>query len=77
MRCPCLVISDGFHCSATDAYYIPSAFELDEYCRSSRYRMCPFYQIQKKGRHFPQSGSRFGVRRAHLYPAREDTAKRF
>ncbi len=44
MDCPYLKLSDTIYCLATDAAYIPSSFELKEYCRSSRNRMCPFYR---------------------------------
>ncbi len=30
-------------CTAGQTSYLPSEFELQEYCRSDRYRLCPFY----------------------------------
>ncbi len=30
-------------CSAGQQSYLPSAFELQEYCSAERYRLCPFY----------------------------------
>ncbi|MBI5204014.1 MAG: hypothetical protein HZA11_03760 [Nitrospirae bacterium] len=30
-------------CIAAEKPYGPSLFELEEYCRSDRYKRCPFY----------------------------------
>ena len=30
-------------CRATKEVYVPSGFELEEYCRSIRHKVCPFY----------------------------------
>jgi hypothetical protein len=30
-------------CNAGPRAYMPSDFEMREYCRSSRYKICPFY----------------------------------
>ncbi len=30
-------------CNAGSRTYMPSDFEMSEYCRSSRYKICPFY----------------------------------
>ena len=43
MRC---LFLDGRHapnCSAGTKIYAPSSFELQEYCRSDRHKVCPFY----------------------------------
>ncbi|GBE02858.1 hypothetical protein BMS3Bbin06_00056 [bacterium BMS3Bbin06] len=43
MRCPflrdCIVSS----CRAGDTPYIPSLFQLQEYCKNKDHRKCPFY----------------------------------
>jgi len=31
-------------CTAVKESYIPSMFELDEYCRQDRHKMCPLYR---------------------------------
>ncbi len=30
-------------CKAGKNVYVPSSFELGEYCRSKRHKICPFY----------------------------------
>jgi len=30
-------------CKAFDKPYVPSLFELEEYCRTKEHRKCPFY----------------------------------
>lgn len=48
MKCPYLNVSDTAYCSATDPAYVPSAFELKEYCTFDC-KMCPFYRIGRAG----------------------------
>jgi hypothetical protein len=43
MRCPFLFGNYTFSCSALKEVYIPSGFELDEYCEEERYKICPYY----------------------------------
>lgn len=43
MKCPYLTGNYMFSCTAAKAVYVPSIFELDEYCKESRHTMCPFY----------------------------------
>jgi hypothetical protein len=31
------------YCSESREVYVPSAFELEEYCTSSRYTLCPLF----------------------------------
>gem|GEM_PF-2936682 len=33
----------GLSCSAADNFYLPSLFQIREYCRRSGYRKCPFF----------------------------------
>ena len=42
MACPFLSGENMLFCTALQVY-IPSIFELSEYCQASRYTMCPFY----------------------------------
>lgn len=46
MKCRHLNETNVPTCSATDRPYIPSSFELQEYCRRDRFRMCPFYRVR-------------------------------
>ncbi len=43
MKCPMLTGKYMFSCKALKEVYIPSIFELEEYCRKSLHTMCPFY----------------------------------
>jgi len=53
MKCPFLKGRYMFSCSARREVYVPSTFELGEYCRSTRCRVCPFYAAaQDEGRPF-------------------------
>lgn len=42
MNCPFITGKYMLSCAACQAY-VPSIFELDEYCKTSRYTMCPCY----------------------------------
>ncbi len=44
MKCAHLITSCGMSaCSALDNPYVPSLFELTEYCKRNEHRKCPFY----------------------------------
>lgn len=43
MKCPQLVSLAVCSCKAGDRPYVPSLFELDEYCRTARHSRCPYY----------------------------------
>jgi hypothetical protein len=43
MRCLLLQGKYMIFCTAIREGYIPSTFELDEYCRLARHKMCPLY----------------------------------
>ena len=43
MRCLLLQGKYMIYCTAVKEGYIPSTFELDEYCRRERHRICPLY----------------------------------
>ncbi len=43
MRCPHLVKCVISACKATEISYVPSLFELEEYCKTKSHRKCPFY----------------------------------
>jgi len=43
MRCLLLQGKYMIFCTAVKEGYIPSTFELDEYCRRERYKICPLY----------------------------------
>ncbi len=44
MRCLLLRGKYMIFCTAVKEGYIPSTFELDEYCRHEKHRMCPLYR---------------------------------
>ncbi len=43
MRCTFLMGNYLLSCNADKEIYVPSIFEFREYCRSMRYKICPFY----------------------------------
>ena len=43
MPCPFLRGNYMLSCKALREVYIPSTYELDEYCRHGQHTMCPFY----------------------------------
>ena len=43
MKCPHLLKWSVWSCKALDKPYVPSLFELEEYCRTKEHRKCPFY----------------------------------
>jgi hypothetical protein len=43
MKCTHLVQGSILSCRALERPYVPSLFQLAEYCRRSEYRKCPFY----------------------------------
>ncbi|MHB8883333.1 MAG: hypothetical protein ACYC69_17720 [Thermodesulfovibrionales bacterium] len=43
MKCPHLITCSVAACKATGKPYVPSLFELDEYCRTHSHSRCPFY----------------------------------
>jgi hypothetical protein len=43
MRCLLLQGKYMIYCTAVTEGYIPSTFELDEYCRQKKHKMCPLY----------------------------------
>lgn len=44
MKCTHLIASRYISaCSALDKPYVPSLFELGEYCKTTDHRKCPFY----------------------------------
>lgn len=44
MKCTHLIINRGISaCSSLEKPYVPSLFELEEYCRTNEHRKCPFY----------------------------------
>ena len=50
MRCPFLRGKYMLSCTANREVYIPSLFELDEYCKNGRHKMCPYYnRIENEG----------------------------
>ncbi len=42
MKCPHLIKGVICSCEVLDNQYIPSLFELQEYCRTRSHRKCPF-----------------------------------
>ena len=52
-------------CNAGPRAYMPSEFEMREYCRSSRYKICPFYvkaamTVRTAGGTFDHPGTALG-----------------
>jgi hypothetical protein len=43
MRCPFLEEKDRLICKADEEAYVPSANELNAYCRNGSYKRCIFY----------------------------------
>lgn len=43
MKCAHLVKGKKVNCRALEKTYVPSSFQLVEYCKSVEYRKCPFY----------------------------------
>ena len=43
MKCPHLLKWSISSCKALGKPYVPSLFELEEYCRTKEHRKCPFY----------------------------------
>ncbi len=43
MKCPHLGRLEILTCKVEEKPYIPSLFELQEYCKGERHRRCPFY----------------------------------
>lgn len=43
MKCPFLKGNYLASCKADKEVYVPSPFELEEYCKASRHVICPFY----------------------------------
>jgi hypothetical protein len=43
MKCTHLVRGRNMACRALEKAYVPSLFQLVEYCRSGGHRKCPFY----------------------------------
>ncbi len=46
MKCPFLVGKNMYSCSASKEVYAPSAFEMEEYCKNTRFKLCPFYYMR-------------------------------
>ena len=46
MKCPFLVRGVICSCEALDNRYIPSLFELQEYCRKGSHKKCPFLLVK-------------------------------
>ncbi len=51
MQCSFLEGKRILSCRSLGAVYIPSIFELNEYCTQDRHKKCPFFSVSaKKGR---------------------------
>lgn len=46
MKCPFLVGKYMYSCSASKEVYAPSAFEMEEYCKNTGFKLCPFYYMR-------------------------------
>ncbi len=56
MRCPLIQGKFMIFCTAVKEGYIPSTFELDEYCRREKHKMCPLYCKAQTDGKFDLSG---------------------
>jgi hypothetical protein len=43
MKCTHLIKGRILSCKALERPYVPSLYQLAEYCRSAEHRKCPFY----------------------------------
>ncbi len=43
MKCLFLEGRNDPNCKALQQSYVPSSFELEEYCKSNKHKMCPLY----------------------------------
>lgn len=58
MNCPFMTGNYMLACLAPGCVYIPSIIELDEYCKSGRHAICPFYMKRKDGpKNMPLTGT--------------------
>ena len=48
--CPFLVVDDILTCRMGDDFYMPTVFELNEFCQSGKYGLCGFYFVNNQGR---------------------------
>lgn len=49
MKCPHL-LKWMVSCEALEGPYVPSMFELEEYCRTRSHMKCPFFRMKAGGR---------------------------
>ncbi len=49
MKCPLLKGKYMITCTAVQEGYIPSLFELEEYCRQAKHRTCPLFRAADAG----------------------------
>ena len=47
MNCPCRRGKYFSLCNANKEVYVPSRFEIEEYCSTSRHAICPLYGKEK------------------------------
>jgi len=43
LKCPYLTKWIIFTCQAGEVPYVPSLFQLEEYCKSKQHKKCPFF----------------------------------
>ncbi len=51
MKCPYLIKNVHFLCKAENSGYLPSSFQLQEYCKRTEHRKCPFF-LETADRHY-------------------------
>ncbi|MFA5074042.1 MAG: hypothetical protein WC539_09140 [Nitrospirota bacterium] len=49
MHCPLLTGKYMLYCTALKEGYVPSARELEDYCKQSLYCLCPLFVTHKQG----------------------------
>ncbi len=52
MECPFLTGKFMFSCAAKKEVYVPSTFEIDEYCKNDRHKICPHYCKRESAERF-------------------------
>ncbi|MCL4475998.1 MAG: hypothetical protein M1508_07210 [Nitrospirae bacterium] len=50
MKCPQLNRRPVAACKVLDGTYVPSEFQLQEYCKSKKHKKCPFYARLNAGK---------------------------
>ncbi len=61
MRCPFISGKYFKSCSVGREPYVPSAFEMAEYCTTTRHTLCPFFARREQGLSFERRAGVAGM----------------